>query len=119
MNKDFKGFDSESKFVAEFQRRNTRATSGIRTGLQCAESSVNSPSKAWRQVFTNAILDKIMVYTNEYGEENCNDWVTVSRQDITDFFLFCLSVSQCCVWVCFGSFSYSSDVCVHRWNTEA
>ena len=98
MNKDFKGFDSESKFVAEFQRRNTRATSGIRTGLQCSESSVNSPSKAWRQVFTNAILDKIMVYTNEYGEENCKDWVTVSRQDITDFFsILFISKSMLCL----------------------
>ena len=46
MNKDFKGFDSESKFVEEFQQRNTRAALGIWTGLQCAESSVNSPSKA-------------------------------------------------------------------------
>ena len=88
-NKTFKGFDCAGKFAEEFQRRRTRLSSGgchgDRTGLQCAESSVNSPNKAWRQIFTNSILDKIVSYTNLYGEERCKDWVVVTRQDITDF----------------------------------
>ena len=98
MNTVFDGFDSKSMYDEAFRRRNTRGVqgnrAGNRTGLQCAESSVNSPIKAWRQVFTNALLDKIVSYTNQYGLVKCKDWSTISRHDLTNFFPFYSSVSQ-------------------------
>ena len=48
------------KFEESFTWRSTR----IKSGLQCSPSSVNTPSKAWRQIFTNSILDKIVGYTD-------------------------------------------------------
>jgi hypothetical protein len=38
-----------------------------RTGLQCSPIDVNTPIRAWREVFKNTLLDKIVRYTNEYG----------------------------------------------------
>ena len=38
-----------------------------RTGLQCSPIDVNTPIRAWREVFKNALLDKIVQYTNDYG----------------------------------------------------
>ena len=68
-------------FTEDFTRRSTK----IRTGLQCSKNSVNSPGKAWRAVFTNFILDKIVAYTNEYGDAMANRWTPVTRNDLMDF----------------------------------
>jgi hypothetical protein len=35
------------------------------TGLQCSPISLNTPIRAWREVFKNTLLDKIVHYTNE------------------------------------------------------
>jgi hypothetical protein len=54
-------------------------TSDILTiGVQCAKNSVNSPNKAWRMIFTNSILDKIVKCTNKYSEEKMSDAFKVS-----------------------------------------
>jgi hypothetical protein len=37
-----------------------------RVGLQCSSIEVSTPLRAWRQIFTNSLLDKIVKYTNEY-----------------------------------------------------
>ena len=79
-------------FHQEFTRRSKR----IRTGLQCATGSVNSPLKAWKQIFTNSILDKIVTYTNDYGERMAKNWSSISRKDLIDFIsvLFVASVAS-------------------------
>ena len=84
-NVDFDGYDAMGKFQEVFEKRNTRLSQGDRTGLQCSVNSVNSPTKSWRQIFTNSILDKIVLYTNQYGEQRSKEWYPISRQDITDF----------------------------------
>ena len=63
----------------------TRQSTKIRTGLQCSKNSVNSPAKAWKAVFTNFILDKIVAYTNEYGDAMADRWTAVTRNDLIDF----------------------------------
>ena len=99
----FHGLDCKSKFEEMFAKRNTRNSTGNRIGVQCAHSSVNSPSKAWRQVFTNAILDKVVTYTNDYGDARCKEWVPVTRQDMTDFFsVLFISESTFLLCIAFG-----------------
>jgi DNA polymerase III epsilon subunit-like protein len=39
-----------------------------RIGLQCSSIDVNTPIRAWREVFKNTLLDKIVRFTNEYGQ---------------------------------------------------
>ena len=46
---------------------------------------MNTPAKAWRQVFTSNLLNKIVAYTNEYGSEHAKEWVDIDRSDLTDF----------------------------------
>ena len=82
---DFDGYNAMQKFNEVFEKHNTRHLCGDRTGLQCSVNSVNSPLKAWRQIFTNSILDKIVLYTNQYRDNRLKEWVPVSRQDILDF----------------------------------
>ena len=45
-----------------------------RTGLQCSPISVNTPIRAWREVFKNTLLDKIVHYTNNYGKVKAKRW---------------------------------------------
>ena len=82
---DFHGLDTETKFQEYYRKKTTRQSVGDRTGLQCSPHSVNSPAKAWRQIFTHALLDMIVEYTNQYGCERCKDWVNINRQDLMDF----------------------------------
>jgi hypothetical protein len=44
------------------------------TGLQCNPIDVNTPIRAWREVFKNALLDKIVRYTNNYGQVKSKRW---------------------------------------------
>src|SRR5688500_2463102 len=46
------------------------------------------PIKAWQLIFTNTILEKIVKYTNNYGQLNggANKWSPVDWKDITNFF---------------------------------
>ena len=81
----FEGVDTTEAFEEHFQARPTRNASGDRTGLQCSPNSVNSPAKAWRQIFTHAILDKIVTYTNQYGAKKYKDWGDIDWQDLCDF----------------------------------
>ena len=46
---------------------------------------VNTPIRAWRQIFTRGILNKIVNYTNEYGERHCKTWSDISRKDLEAF----------------------------------
>jgi Transposase IS4 len=55
------------------------------TGLQCSPIDVNTPMRAWRQIFTNSILDKIVRYTNEYGQLNVKRWSDISQKDFESF----------------------------------
>ena len=79
-----------------FEQNFTRRSNKIKTGLQCAIGSVNSPTKAWKQIFTNSILDKIVKYTNEYGEIMAKSWTNMTRDDLMDFIcvLFVASVQK-------------------------
>ena len=84
-NQEYKGFDAAKKFEEHFSKRNTRTATGDRTGLQCSINSVNSPAKAWRQIFMQFLLDKIVGDTNDCGLEKCKDWSPINRQDWIDF----------------------------------
>ncbi len=46
---------------------------------------VNTPIRAWQQIFTGHLLDKIVSYTNEYGRVHAKRWEDVSRQDLEAF----------------------------------
>jgi Transposase IS4 len=96
-NTTFEGIDTKKLFNDEFQKRATRnADDGTRVGVQCSTNSVNSPIKAWSQIFTVLILNRIVQYTNDYGSVKCKDWVNITRSDITDFFcvLFISSIQK-------------------------
>ena len=81
----FNGCDCKSRFEEVFAKQNTRQVVGDKTGLQCSPVSINSPPKPWQQIFIHALLDKVVGYTNEYGEQTCKDWSLVNRQDLVDF----------------------------------
>ena len=54
-------------------------------GLQCSTMEVNTPIRAWRQIFTGHLLDKIVSYTNEYGRVHAKRWADITRQDLEAF----------------------------------
>lgn len=56
-----------------------------KTGLQCSPIDVNTPMRAWREIFKNTLLDKIVRYTNEYGHVSAKRWVDVTRKDLESF----------------------------------
>jgi Transposase IS4 len=68
----------------------------VGVGVQCSENSINSPLKAWRQVFTNSIITKMVKHTNIYGAAKAKDWCNITNTDLTDFFsvLFIASVQK-------------------------
>ena len=107
LNQQFDGFDANSIFESKRRERpQTRQEVATNkdtdkmpissTRLLMSANSVNSPTKAWRQIFTNAILNKIIKYTNEYGEKNHKNWIPVDRSDLMDFIsiLFLMSVQR-------------------------
>lgn len=63
----------------------SRRTSRTLTGLLCSPIDVNTPMRAWRQVFTNSILDKIVRHTNEYGRLHAKRWGDITRKDLESF----------------------------------
>ena len=83
----FNGTNAEESFNNFYRQRETRQTIPTvnRTGLQCSENSVNTPAKAWRQIFTAAFLRKIVGYTNEYGEAKCKHWKDITVSDLMEF----------------------------------
>jgi Transposase IS4 len=58
-------------------------------GLQCSPIDVNTPPiRAWREIFKNTLLDKIVRYTNEYGLLHSKRWKDISKKDLESFFAF-------------------------------
>jgi Transposase IS4 len=57
-----------------------------KTGLQYSPFDVNSPIRAWRQIFTHTILEKIVKYTNKYGFVHAKRWKDMTRKDLESFF---------------------------------
>ena len=57
-----------------------------KTGLLCSPIDVNTPIRAWRQVFTHALLEKIVRYTNEYGQLHAKRWKDIEKKDLEAFF---------------------------------
>ena len=72
---------------------------GNTLGLQCSVNSVNSPAKAWRQIFTAALLDKIVAHKNDYGEVYCKEWIDIDRQDLVDFISILFISKWLCPWI--------------------
>jgi hypothetical protein len=58
-----------------------------RIGLQCSPIDINTPIRAWREVFKNTLLDKIVWYTNKYGLAHTKRWNDISRKDLESFFV--------------------------------
>ena len=56
-----------------------------RIGLQCSPIDVNTPIRAWREVFKNTLLEKIVRYTNEYGRLHAKRWNDITRKDLESF----------------------------------
>ena len=73
--------------IQQFKERFTSPVQSRRpmVGLQCHPMDVNTPIRAWRQIFTKTILDKIVKYTNEYGEAHSKTWSDISRKDLDGF----------------------------------
>ena len=69
----------------EYQTASARSGRN-KTGLQCLEMEVNTPIRAWRQIFQNHLLDKIVRYTNEYGQLHAKRWRDMTRKDLESFF---------------------------------
>ena len=78
--------DPEELFEEAFT--STNRSGKLRTGLQVPPSYANSPIKAWRLMFTNSILEKIVKHTNAYGEiyGGADLWTPIDKKDLTDFF---------------------------------
>ncbi|KAG7340621.1 transposase IS4 [Nitzschia inconspicua] len=68
-----------------------------RPGLQVSAGMANSPIKAWRLIFTTAILERIVKHTNAYGQKKLNlNWTPIDKADLTDFIavLFVMSIQK-------------------------
>jgi hypothetical protein len=65
-------------------------------GLQCSPIDVNTPIRAWREIFKNTLIDKIVRYTNEYGLLHSKQWKGISKKDLESFFalLFILGIKK-------------------------
>ena len=57
----------------------------LRTGLQCSPIDVNTPIRAWREVFKPTLLEKIVRYTNEYGRTHAKRWTDISKKELESF----------------------------------
>jgi hypothetical protein len=57
---------------------------------------VNTPIRARREVFKNALLDKIDWYTNNYGQLKAKRWQDAERKDLEAFIcvLFVLPIQN-------------------------
>ena len=82
------------KFLHHFTSLNRSQRN--KTGLQCNPMDVSTPIRAWRQIFTKTLLDKIVKYTNEYGEAKAKDWSDITRKDLELFMavLFVTSIQK-------------------------
>jgi len=71
---------------------NERNKSCLKTSI----NTVNSPIKAWRYIFTQGIWNKIVQYTNDYGNAKCSNWIDITVNDLTDFIsiLFITSIQK-------------------------
>ena len=82
-------YNSKERFQGYVERWQTRAArlspDQNTTGLQCSKNSVNTPAKAWRQIFTASPLNKIIAYTNEYGAFEAKKWDNIDKGDLMDF----------------------------------
>jgi hypothetical protein len=74
-------------FEAHF--KSTNRSGRTKTGIQVPPAYANSPIKAWRLIFTNTILERIVKHTNNYGELKARQdkWSSVERKDLINFFV--------------------------------
>ena len=56
LNTKHEGVDVKSLYDETFAKYGTRSGPGLRSGLQCAINSVNSPLKAWKIIFTKLVF---------------------------------------------------------------
>jgi hypothetical protein len=64
---DFQSPDPNPKQLFEKQFTATSRSRRSLMGMQCTNIEVSTPLRAWRRIFTNSLLDKIVKYTNEIG----------------------------------------------------
>jgi hypothetical protein len=57
---------------------------------------VSTPIRAWRLIFTKNLLDKIVRYTNDYGEAKSKEWSDITRKGLEHFIaiLFVTSIQK-------------------------
>jgi hypothetical protein len=46
---------------------------------------VSTPIRAWKEIFKDKLLDKIVKYTNEYGQAHAKAWKDITRKDLLSF----------------------------------
>lgn len=71
------------RFNAQFTT-DTRSRKNL-TGLQCSTNDVKQPIRAWRQIFTKTLLQKIVNYTNEYANSQAKHWIDITKKDLEAF----------------------------------
>lgn len=85
-NTDYNPSDPHpTKLFETFCTNQTVRTSHVKLGLQCNRSRVNTPIRAWREVFKDYFLEKIVGYTNEYGRLHAKRWIDIDRHDLERF----------------------------------
>lgn len=73
--------------MAKFQEHftSTGRSRRQRIGLQCNPIDVNTPIRAWREIFKYTLLEKIVKYTNDYGCHHAKHWQDITRKDLEAF----------------------------------
>ena len=70
--------------MEEFNQDTSLPTQSVkhRLGALCHPLSINAPIRVWRKIFTKAILDSIVNYTNYYRCVHAKRWSDISKVDL-------------------------------------
>jgi hypothetical protein len=98
VNTPFYGVETRTKFEEVIHTRSVRGDGELRVGSIVMKSSANSPMMAWKLLMTNAILESIVDYSNEYGklQVGTDFYNKITKGDLLDFIsvLFISSIQK-------------------------
>ncbi len=84
----FYGVNDKELFEEKLRSSSTTRNNNnepLLVGLKCSSNSVNSPPKAWNAIFTRSLIQRIVDYTNDYGNDKAPSWKDVDRSDFINF----------------------------------